>query len=106
MKAYLHGENFLSPVTKLPTGKIEQLKKVIVGHSESGHHHVLESGTAMDVVNEVNGLTFIGVKTPAKLKHLKTFDIHETLTVEPGVYQVTHKTEYDPFQKVLRRVFD
>lgn len=103
MRSYMHGENMLTPA-EMPKGKAKQLKRFIVGHSESGHHHVLESTVDMDVIEAAE--TIIRVNRTAKLKHLKSFDIHETLTVEPGVYKITHKTEYDPFQKVMRRVFD
>lgn len=101
-RAYMHGENMLTPA-EMPKGKSKKLKKFIVGHSESGHHHVLECAD-MDVIEAAE--TVIRVNQQAKLKHLKSFDIHETLTVEPGVYKITHKTEYNPWTKVLQRVFD
>lgn len=34
-----HGENILIPIAKLPKGKTQEHKIVIVGHSETGHHH-------------------------------------------------------------------
>lgn len=106
MNAYLHGENFLQPVEDIPTGKTIKTNKHIVGHSESGHNHVLTSSVDFDVVEDIAKQVFIEVHETAQLTHQKTFDIHETLEVLPGKYKVTHKTEYNPFTKVLERVFD
>lgn len=99
-----HGELCFTPVDTEPTGEPTLHKMYIAGHSETGHHHVLESETEFEVFEGVDRL--IRIRDVAKLYHKKTFDIHETRTLAAGVYKVTEKTEYDPFQKVVRRVFD
>lgn len=99
----MHGENFLVPVDSLPAGEVTKTKLYIAGHSETGHHHVLESQTDMEIVE---GERVVLLHEVGKLFHQKTFDVHETIEVAPGAYVITHKTEYDPFQKVIRRVFD
>jgi hypothetical protein len=99
----MHGENFLVPVDKMPEGKTSRTKMFIVGHSETGHNHVLESETPFAVFEEE---LYLQLFKPAKLVHTKSFDIHETVEVMPGVYKVNHKTEYNPFTKVIDRVFD
>ena len=38
MKIYRHGENLLIEVDKLPKGKVNKDKTLIIGHSETGHH--------------------------------------------------------------------
>ena len=101
----MHGENFMRRVEELPKGKTTQAKMYIVGHSESGHNHVLTCPTDMEVLT-FNGHEYVLIDETAELTHKKTFDIHETIAVEPGVYEITHKTEYDPFQKVVRNVYD
>jgi hypothetical protein len=101
----LHGENFMRRIDALPKGKTTKAKMYVVGHSESGHNHVLTSPKEMEVL-EFNGHRYVLIDETAELFHQKTFDIHETVTVEPGVYEITHKTEYDPFQKVIRAVWD
>lgn len=99
-----HGENLLLPVSKI-TGKTSQHKIFIVGHSESGHHHVLESKTEFDVILKDDTL-FLELFGPANLVHKKATDKHKTLIVQPGKYQVFRKSEYDPWLKVMREVFD
>lgn len=101
----MHGENFLEPVDAMPKGAVSEHASYIVGHSETGHHHILEGKTKFQVT-EFEKKTYLQLFEPAQLVHKKTFDVHETLTVEPGTYRITHKTEYDPFQKVVRKVWD
>lgn len=101
----LHGENFMRRIDTLPTGETSKAKMYVVGHSESGHNHVLTSKTDMEVLT-FNGHDYVLIDETAELSHQKTFDIHETVSVEPGVYEITHKTEYDPFAQVRRAVWD
>lgn len=101
----IHGENILKPVDKLPKGKKTLTKKHIVGHSETGHHHVLESRYNYAVI-ESGGETYLQLFEDAELKHQKSHDIHETLNVKSGIYKVYRAKEYDPFQKVMREVWD
>lgn len=101
-----HGEIFLLKVNKLPRGKKELHKSYIVGHSESGHHHVLESTADFKILKAVDDSVWLEILEPAKLVHKKQVDKHKTLPVTPGKYQVIYKNEYDPFEKVIRRVQD
>lgn len=49
-KPIQHGEILLQPVDQLPKGKVEKHTSFIVGHSETGHHHVVESDIPFDVL--------------------------------------------------------
>jgi len=103
----IHGENVLIPVEKVPNGKRITTSSYIVGHSETGHHHVLEAEkeSPFDII--INGDDmYIASKHVANLVHKKTHNIHKTVTVEPGFYLVKRKSEYDPFQQVIRQVWD
>lgn len=103
-----HGEVFLQRIESAPAGRpIKNLKEFTVGHSESGHNHVLESKVDFEVMegDETHDL-YVRLFEPAELVHKKSFDIHETEIIAPGDYAVYTKTEYDPFGKVIRRVFD
>lgn len=103
-KPLRHGENLLLPVDTIQ-GKAKRYKIYIVGHSETGHHHVLESKTDFDVVIKDDEL-YLTLFEPAKLVHKKAHDKHKTLIVAPGKYKVNRKTEYDPWQGLIREVFD
>ena len=100
-----HGELVLIPTDTLPKGTVVCSKKEILAHSETGHHHILEAATEFELVtNDVDRAILI--KEVAKLWHNKTHDIHETRTIAPGAYIVKEKTEYNPFTKVIEKVFD
>jgi len=103
----IHGENILLPIKNLPKGTLKFFKKYIVGHSETGHHHVLESKTKGEFgIIIKDGDLYVQVNSDANITHQKQHDIHETVNVGPGTYIVKRKTEYDPFQKVVREVWD
>src|SRR5688572_20688762 len=112
-KMVRHGEILLVPVDRLPKN-IEQIyegDEFIVGHSETGHHHVAVGTVknALAVFKPTGADTqdlYLRVNSTARLEHLKTFDKHETKTLEEGVYLVRPKNEYDPFAKLVQRVRD
>ena len=103
--AIRHGEVWLQPVDKLPKGKITKHDNYVVGHSETGHHHVLESEKEFGVMLD-KAMLYIQLFEPANLVHKKTVNVHKTLKVPKGIYKIIKKTEYDPWQKMKREVFD
>lgn len=106
MKNIRHGEILLHSVKNLPKGKESEHKSFIVGHSETGHHHVLESTVDFKVLEASDDSVWLQIFEPAKLVHRKEIDKHKTLPVKPGKYHVIYKNEYDPFLKVIRQVQD
>lgn len=106
-KLILHGENAVIPVDKMPKGESKKYSSFIIGHSETGHHHVLEAtkDKKFDIVVK-DGEIYFTSNYEAKVVHKKSYDIHETVKVEPGTYKVKRKLEYDPFLKVRREVWD
>ena len=106
--AIRHGEVFLQPIDSAPKGKEEMVKTYIVGHSETGHHHVLESKQKFTVTTDEidKAFLYITLFEPGKLVHKKTVNRHNDLVVPAGTYRVISKQEYDPFQKIMRRMWD
>lgn len=52
----------------------------ILAHSETGHHHVIESRAADRFIDEANAfIAYLEVMEPTELKHLRDHDTHETL---------------------------
>lgn len=103
-----HGELFIRPVKSLPKGKKISTKEFVIGHSETGHHHMLKSKSNFTVIEpkSLDDDIFFELVNTGKVEHQKTFDRHNDLGLKPGKYVVTHKKEYDPFEKVMRRVYD
>lgn len=102
-KCIRHGEAMLVPIDTKVKGK--EYTSFIVAHSETGHHHVLES-KAPFVVSETDKQFVIELFAPAKLVHKKTTDKHKTLPVAPGKYKVVYKVEYNPFLQEIQKVMD
>lgn len=105
-KGLRHGEILLHPIKTLKKGKESLHKSFIVGHSETGHHHVLESKQEFKVIERGTDSVLLELWGEAALVHKKQVDKHNTLKVAPGRYEVIYKTEYDPFSKLIRRVED
>jgi|SRR5918911_4119052 hypothetical protein len=107
MNIHRHGEVVLKPST-LPTKAklVEFGKSVVVGHSESGHHHTLTVPKTQIKIFEFEGKTYLDIPLEAKLEHQKTVEKHETQIIEPGVYERIIKRSYSYSEKVMRRVQD
>lgn len=82
----------------------------IIGHSETGHHHVMDR-TPVQVVERreapvgVRILRLI-VAEPVTCQHLRSFDTHAPVNLAPGNWEVRTAREYDPLAKIARRVAD
>lgn len=78
--------------------------KVIVTHSETGHHHCMVLDRQDDVEPSVEMfqsasnplLAWIKVNRPTPLDHMRPHDTHESIMFRPGVYEVRRQREYTP----------
>lgn len=104
-QAIRHGECVLIPVSKTPKGNVEKAKKYIVGHSETGHHHILKSAVDFDIIMDKLEV-YLLLNSEADLVHEKSVNRHKDIKVKPGIYKIGHKTEYNPFTKAIERVWD
>lgn len=95
------GDVLITRIDSLPEG----LKKVtpesdgtyIITHSETGHNHVMDSSDInfyMDAANDFVG--YLEVVRPTELRHLRSFDTHESLKVEKGLYKINRQRERIP----------
>jgi len=103
-----HGEVILKPILEIPKeAKLEkEAKKYIVAHSETGHHHVLESLKNFKVYT-LKGDTYLEVPEMSELLHEKTGkDVHTPHTIVPAKYKVIIKKNYDYFKKAMTNVRD
>ena len=102
------GDICIRRVDNMPKGlKVAEIENgnYIVAHSETGHHHVIDSRTAQMLVDETNAfIAYLSVREPVDLVHLRDHDTHEALHFEPGIYEVRRQREYTP--EGFRRVED
>jgi hypothetical protein len=70
----------------------------ILAHSETGHHHVIESRSVDRFIDETNQfISYISVMSDAEITHMREHDTHEALGVEGGaIYEVRNQREYTP----------
>lgn len=102
-----HGEVMLVPIDDIPLSKSKHCTSYIVGHSETGHHHMLKSKTGFEVfMDEATKALYLDVGQDAEIVHRKLTDKHKTLPVAPGKYKVIQKTEYNPWTHLIGKVFD
>jgi hypothetical protein len=67
----------------------------IVAHSESGHHHVVDADLAQRFIDDTNAfISYLSVADKATIEHLRSYDTHETLELDAGVYEVRLAREY------------
>ena len=102
------GDIIILRIDDLPEG-VEQVApengKVIVTHSETGHHHVMVADRVkMYRLPEEIYECFLVVREQTDLVHLRSFDTHEPITFKPGTYKVRRQREYTP--EGFRRVED
>lgn len=99
-----HGEIVLVP-RKLEAGQTKKINSYVVGHSESGHHHVIEG--EMEITETGTGNIFVTLLKTSEIVHKKMTDQHNTLTIpRHEVLKRYHDTEYDPWSGVIRDVAD
>ncbi len=107
-KCAAQGDLHITRIDKLPDGVVivsPEHGKVIIGHSETGHHHVMEAKTVeMYRLPEEIYECFLVVKEATPLVHLREYDTHEPIMHAPGVYRVRRQREHTP--EGWRRVAD
>jgi hypothetical protein len=112
IKTAAQGEITIRKIAKLPKAVAKLAKengKVIVGHSETGHHHVLERDAQVFVATSApDGMRVLYalIEQPNALVHERSFDTHAPIALEPGIYEMRIGREYDPYAEVARRQAD
>lgn len=103
-----HGEVFIEAIDELPAG-VKELSPTdgnyIVGHSETGHHHVVSAMDASFFADPDSDLCYLKVTEPfAELRHLRSFDSHPAINLKQGTYKINWHEELTP--RGMERVQD
>ena len=102
--------NELPPLSTLQ--KVEPINGVyVIGHSETGHHHVLERDCVEAVYSGKNAegmeCLYALLKSDGELKHLRSFDTHESIGFNAGdIVEFISGNEYDPYAELARKQAD
>ena len=109
----IHGDVDLLQVDTLPsTAKKVNLEKTnkhsrgvwieLGEHTGNAHTIAPTIGGLLEFYMDDDDLYTVVKEAPAVITH----EEHSPLIIPPGVYKKVIETEYDPFQKVIRRVQD
>lgn len=97
------GDVMLIPVASLPDAghapAATENGAFVVTHSETGHHHVVLERPTVRMYQDTMDLfrSWLVVEgEPADLEHLRPTDTHETVRLEPGVWEIRRQREYAP----------
>ena len=97
------------PLPDWPEHKMED-GNLIIGHSETHHHHVIERPTAVQIVSKPDSgaMTILRmiVNEPTRVIHLRGHDTHRPVDLPPGNYEIRGQQEYDPYAEAVRRAAD
>jgi hypothetical protein len=98
MKYIAQGDLSIFSCSDIPAGLTEKQPKNgqhILAHSETQHHHVID-GNAVRVFEQDEFISYLEVEKPSKVVHLRSFDTHEPIALEPGKYRISRQREYTP----------
>ena len=94
------GDCLIRKIDKLPEG-LELAKddngKYVVAHSETGHNHVIDKSNAQLLIDKTNEfIAYLVVDNDTPIEHQRSYDTHESIMVEKGVYEIRRQREYTP----------
>lgn len=103
------GDLYIKRIESLPDGVRPVTPSdgvYIVAHSETGHHHVVEAEGCEYFESDDPLTAYLRVidATEVTLKHLRSLDTHEPITIGPGIYRIRRQREHTP--EGWRRVAD
>lgn len=72
--------------------------KLIVAHSETGHHHYLNVKDSVEYYMNPSdpNICFLRTEVPLNLIHARPTHTHETIQIPPGVFEFRRQQEYTP----------
>ncbi len=101
-KQAAQGELLITRIAALPAGlrPAQPTAQHIIGHSETGHHHVIDAAPHVEVFESPEDAMTLYLRvieateaTEVLLRHLRGHDTHESIRFTPGVYQITRQRE-------------
>lgn len=109
-ETFFHGELVICSTKKMPAGNLKEVKPSEIGFiladsETSGNHHVLENKTGIEVREDENGILWIKNTEPVNVFCVDK-QRHDTITLEPGIWEVDKAKEWDYEKEEVRSVAD
>jgi hypothetical protein len=120
LKVAAQGEITIRRIGDVPSARAERTGytplapengRLVIGHSETGHHHVLSHKDGAEVMvldRPPEGMRILRaiLENPVSLDHLREHDTHESIQLLPGEYEIRIAREYDPYAELARQSMD
>lgn len=70
----------------------------VLAHSETGHNHIVMERPDVRMFSAMDEFrSYLVVEgDPSIVEHQRDFDTHESIKIEPGIYEVRRQREYTP----------
>lgn len=107
---YFHGEVCITKVTAIPEGlkravKFNEKSYKLADSEQSGNHHLLEAKEGVELFEDSNGVLWLKNEVPCDV-FCAVKERHDTITLEPGIWEIDRALEYDHLNDVKRQVAD
>lgn len=107
MPIWRHGDLLIKTVSSIPAGAKQSASKTLAEGEVTGHHHTFTAGQVVvfdaPAKNAENAVKYFEVKKgEASLTHQE----HKELKFPVGTYSLAIEREYNPTDKVVRKVLD
>lgn len=99
-KIAAQGDMMLIRIEALPIGLRElppENGAHVLAHSETGHNHVVMDRASVRhfaAMDEFRSYLEVTGDESVELRHLRSFDTHESLEIKPGIYEVRRQREH------------
>lgn len=109
MKAVFHGECVIKKIQSSVPKTAKKLAPnkgawIIAESEQSGNHHIVLEHDGVDVY-ELNGVLYVTNEVEAKVECVDKAR-HDTITLEPGVWEIQRAKEFDFLAQEIRSVAD
>lgn len=100
-KGIFQGDVYLRRVAAIPTEAKRATGRVVIAHSETGHHHAIDDVGVVrfDIGDPLRCYLLLESAETADVVHHRPFDTHEPYRLTGGkgaVYEVIRQREYTP----------
>ncbi len=97
------GDMLLIRINSVPDNAVivpSENGEYVLAHSETGHNHVVMERPSVslkaDPVDQFRAYLTVSGDEPVDLLHKRAYDTHETLSIQPGMYEIRRQREYTP----------
>ena len=99
-KQAAQGDFLITKIDELPEGLEAEKPEAgqhIIAHSETGHNHTMRAND-VQLFNEPSNpfVCYLMVDRAGTIEHQRSFDTHEAILVNPGIYRINRQREYTP----------